>query len=137
MIMNDNNDGHSSNNEDLIEKWFENYFLDPLTSYYDQTQFRIDLYETDKEWIVEALLTDHESSDITVYVDEKKLLITGKSNSLPSSIDQDQQICSRTIEFPFPVNSYKINAAFHNGILEIFISKSDKEYKKNRFIPLP
>ncbi len=51
---------------DQMEMWLENYFLDPLTSYLDQTQFRIDLYETEKEWIVEAILTEFNSSEITV-----------------------------------------------------------------------
>jgi spore coat protein M/HSP20 family protein len=136
MTMNANNDDQSFSSE-VIEKWLENYFLDPLTSYYDQTQFRIDLYETDKDWIVEALLPDFNSSDITVYVDDKKLLITGKRNPLSSSIDQLKQVRSRSIEFPFQVNSQKIQASFQNGILEVFISKLDKEYKKNRFITLP
>jgi hypothetical protein len=75
MMMNTNNEDQSFDN-DAIEKWLENYFLDPLTSYYDQTQFRIDLYETDREWIVEALLPEFRSSDITVYVEDKKLFIS-------------------------------------------------------------
>jgi HSP20 family molecular chaperone IbpA len=133
MMMTANNDDQSFSGED-IEKWLENYFLDPLTSYFDQTQFRIDLYETDKEWIVEATLPDYNSSDITVYVEDKKLMITGKRNHFSATIEQ---VHSRSIEFPFEVNSHKIEAAFHNGILEVFISKLDKEYRKNRFITLP
>lgn len=132
--MNAKNEDQSCDH-DKIEKWLENYFLDPLTSYYDQTQFRIDLYETDKEWIVEALLPDFSSSDIKVYVEDKKLFITGKRCSF--SVDQVQINRSRSIEFPFQVNCHKIMATFHNGILEVFISKLDKEFRKNRFITLP
>jgi spore coat protein M/HSP20 family protein len=136
MMMNANNEDHSFD-YDKVEKWLENYFLDPLTSYYDQTQFRIDLYETDREWIVEALLPDFTCSDITVYVEEEKLFITGKKKPPSTSIAQIQHIRSRSIEFPFQINSYKIKATFHNGILEVFISKLDKDHKKNRFITLP
>lgn len=134
MLMNAKNDDQSFDH-DMIEKWLENYFLDPLTSYYDQTQFRIDLFETDKDWIVEALLPDFCSSEIKVYVEDKKLLITVKRN--PYSIDQVQISRSRSIEFPFQVNCQKIMATFHNGILEVFISKLDKVFRKNRFITLP
>ncbi len=136
-MMIENKDDQPLDNE-VIEKWLENYFLDPLTTYYDQTQFRIDLYETDNEWIVEALLNDCNSSDITVYVEDKKLLITEKRNPLSSSINQQkQQKRTRSIEFPFPIYNHKIKAAFHNGILEVFISKIDKEFGKNRYITLP
>ncbi len=45
-------------NLDEIEKWLENFFLDPLTSYLDETTFRIDLYETADDYIVEALLPE-------------------------------------------------------------------------------
>lgn len=118
-----------------MEKWLETYFLDPLTSYYDQTQFRIDLYETEKEWIVEALLNDYTSSDISVFVEDNQLIIKGKKNLCPSKNDHQPRL--RTIEFPFHVKNQKITANFQNGILEVFISKKDKGLGKSRFITLP
>ena len=33
----------------IIDKWLETFFLDPLTSYLDETTFRIDLFETADE----------------------------------------------------------------------------------------
>lgn len=133
MMMISKKDEQSFDIEQM-EIWLENYFLDPLTSYYDQTQFQIDLYETDKEWIVEALLSDYQSSDITVYVEDEKLIVTGKKNFLPSKINQ--KVRSRTIEFPFLIKKQKISAVFKNGILEILISKLEKGIGKNRFIAL-
>ncbi|MEH7355441.1 Hsp20/alpha crystallin family protein, partial [Neobacillus drentensis] len=117
---------------DLVEKWLENYFLDPLTSYYDQTQFQIDLYETEKEWIVEAILSEFEASEIKVYIEEKILKITA-CKSPPSAILKK----SRSIEFPFLVTRQEASAAFTNGILEVFISKTENGSGKNRFITLP
>jgi HSP20 family molecular chaperone IbpA len=120
--------------DDEMEKWLENYFLDPLTSHFDQTQFRIDLYETEKEWIVEALLNDYLKSEITVLAQERKCIITAKKWSL---CFKEQKKRIRLIEFPFLIINQKINAAFENGILEIFISKAEKdEIGKNRFITL-
>ena len=118
---------------DQMEMWLKNYFLDPLTSYLDQTQFRIDLYETEKEWIVEAILSEYNSSEITVFIEKDKLTIHAAKHK-PFSKKHKR---SRTIDFPFLIIKQKVSAAFKNGILEIFISKSEKEPRKNRFITLP
>jgi HSP20 family molecular chaperone IbpA len=118
---------------DLVEKWLENYCLDPLTTQDDLTQFRIDLYETDQEWIVEALLNEYNSSEIKVFIEDKKLIITADKSSTPSN----QQKRVRTIQFPFQVINQKVTANYINGILEVLISKSEKGLGKNCFITLP
>jgi HSP20 family molecular chaperone IbpA len=118
---------------DLVEKWLENYFLDPLTSYYDETQFQIDLYETDKEWIVEAILNDYEASEIKVYIEGNKLMIS--ASKYPLSMNKQKRV--RSINFPFLVINQAVFATFTNGILEVIISKIDTGLGKNRFITLP
>jgi HSP20 family molecular chaperone IbpA len=118
---------------DLVERWLENYCLDPLTTQDDLTQFRIDLYETDQEWIVEALLNEYNSSEIKVFVEENKLIITADKSSTPTS----QQKRVRTIQFPFQVINQKVTANYINGILEVLISKSEKGLGKNCYITLP
>lgn len=127
---------HSQNQSfdyELVEKWLENYFLDPLTSFEDQSQFRIDLYETETEWIVEALLNEYDSSEIKVYIEECKLSIT--ASKYPPSNSQSKKV--RMINFPFLVIKQEVFASFTNGILEIFISKTKNGLGKNRFITLP
>lgn len=118
---------------DLVERWLENYCLDPLTTQDDLTQFRIDLYETDQEWIVEALLNEYNSSEIKVYIEESKLVITADKPSTPSN--QHNRV--RTIQFPFQVINQKVTAHYINGILEVLISKSEKGLGKNCYITLP
>jgi spore coat protein M/HSP20 family protein len=115
-----------------MEKWLNNYFLDPLTSYLDQTQFRIDLYETNTEWIVEAILSEYDASEITVLIEKDKLTITAMI--LTPSKQSQKRI--RVIEFPFQVIRQKVTATFMEGILEIFISKTDGEVANNRYITL-
>lgn len=121
----------------LMEAWLENYFLDPLTTYEDQMQFRIDLYETDQEWIVEALLDDFEAYEITVAVQSKELSIkAAKHPLLPSSIHPKRIM--RCIQFPFAIVNHKITAFFQNGILEVHLSKKETDrVGRNRFITLP
>lgn len=118
---------------DLVERWLENYCLDPLTSQDDLTQFRIDLYETENEWIVEALLNEFNSSEIKVFVEDKKLVISAGKQSDSSKFQKR----IRSINFPFQVINQDVNANFTNGILEVFISKTVKGLGKNRYITLP
>jgi HSP20 family molecular chaperone IbpA len=117
---------------DQMEEWLKNYFLDPLTSFCDQSQFRIDLFETEKQWIVEAILTDFNASEITVLIEDKVLTITAAKHQ-PSS-KQRRRI--RTIDFPFHIINQKVTAFFNNGILEIIISKTERELGSNRYITL-
>ncbi|MFB5197465.1 Hsp20/alpha crystallin family protein [Neobacillus sp. KR4-4] len=115
-----------------VEKWLEEYFLDPLTSYYDATQFQIDLYETEKEWIVEAILNEYQTSELKVYIEGDKLVISA-SKYPPSKIKKRE----RSINFPFQVVNQAVYATFTNGILEVVISKIDRCIGKNRYITLP
>jgi HSP20 family molecular chaperone IbpA len=112
---------------DLWEKWLESFFLDPFTSILDQTQFRVELYDSDTEVIIEATLPQHLSSQIDVYLDVSSVVIKVNSSKNPKE---------RIICFPFPVNSQKVEAAFSNEILEIVISKIHQVKQMNRNIPL-
>lgn len=117
---------------DQMDEWLKNYFLDPLTSYFDHSQFRIDMYETERDWIVEAILSEYDSSEITVYIHENSLTISALRHLSPT-----QQKKVRTIDFPFQINNKKALALFSGGILEILISKTETEPKKNKYLTLP
>lgn len=120
---------------ELVERWMKNYFLDPLTSLCDYTQFRIDLYETEEAWIVEAVLNEYRSSEISVKLEDMRLIISAEKHSYSSRDSHPKRI--RTIDFPFSIIDHKVSAAFDNGVLEVFISKTEKGLGKNRYITLP
>lgn len=101
---------------DTIDKWLETLFLDPLTSFLDETIFRIDLFETEEEFIVEALLPEYAEKDLTIKVNEDKVLIEAHHSN--STCKQ------RSITFPFQVTKHNISAKFECGILEVIISKN-------------
>jgi HSP20 family molecular chaperone IbpA len=113
---------------DEVEKWLESFFLDPFTSILDQTLFQVDIFETDTELIIEALLPHFHSNEISVYLEGSQVRI--KAGIPPKSTKE------RTITFPFNINTQKISAAFSNEILEITISKVYQERQHNRNIPL-
>lgn len=117
-----------------MEKWLENYFLDPVTTFEDQTKFRIDLYETNQEWIVEALLTEYESSEIAIMVVSQKLVIAAGKKDFPPAMDNCFK--TRSIDFPFYLSQKQISASFQNGILEILISKLNLETERDSLIPI-
>ncbi|WP_286232022.1 Hsp20/alpha crystallin family protein [Neobacillus mesonae] len=119
---------------DSMDQWLRDYFLDPKTEHDDHTLFKIDIYETDDHWIVEAVLKDYVSSEIKVRIEDTDLLITAQKHaSLTSPFPKKE----RTIQFPFKIIHHCVTAFFQNGILEIFLSKTQNGLGKNRYITLP
>ncbi|EWG09167.1 Hsp20/alpha crystallin family protein [Cytobacillus firmus] len=125
--MNKKEDFHPFN-LDVLEKWMEDYYLDPLSSYLDQITFRIDLYDTEAQIIVEALLTGCASKDVTVSLKEDSVIIKA------AKIDDTQEPCMRKVKLPFSVVDKKVSADFANEILEIFINKNEAGPGSNREI---
>ncbi|WP_400247785.1 Hsp20/alpha crystallin family protein [Niallia sp. JL1B1071] len=124
--MNDDNWIH------LMDEWFKNHFLDPLTSVLDETEFRIDVYETEKEYIVEALLPNCNVCDIHISVEKNLLIIKA---ILQDSISREKK--RRTIDFPIPLTQNPIHAVYTNQILEIFIKKEKQQnYLQSPSIPI-
>lgn len=102
----------------------EDYYLDPLSSYLDQITFRIDLYDTETEIIVEALLTGCVSKDVTVSLKENTVIIKAVKIDETDPIRCGQP-CMRKVRLPFSVINRKVNADFSNEILEICINKHE------------
>jgi HSP20 family molecular chaperone IbpA len=114
---------------DEWEKWLETFFLDPFTTILDQTQFRVDIYDTNNEVIIEALLPDCTQADISVYLDIDQVVIKANSSS-----PKNERV--RTVTFPFTIHTQKTTASYSNQILEIFISKIHQQKPQNRYITL-
>lgn len=126
---------HQSPDPDWMEQWLRDFFLDPHTEYEDNAIFKIDIYETDDHWIVEAVLQDYASSEIKVKVENSKLMISAqKQNHSPLTSFPKKE---RIIDFPFVIIRHGVTAVFQNGLLEIFITKAENGSGKNRYIPLP
>lgn len=122
------NDRNEQKKDDLsqVEKWMEQFFLDPQTSFMDQVTFRIDLYETNTHIIVEALLPNIDTKHISVLLDGKVLTI--------SALQKNADTCTRNVELPFRVADKRVHASFANGILEVWICKDQKGNGKKRYI---
>ncbi|UII54116.1 Hsp20 family protein [Cytobacillus spongiae] len=112
-----------------MENWLKKLYLDPFTSYLDECQFRVDLFETAEEYILEALLPHKNRENIEVHVNGCTIEI---KVSLTEQLGTDP--LSRTIEFPCDVKNQHIRAQYDNNILEIYISKSTESNGENRSI---
>ncbi|UQD51898.1 Hsp20/alpha crystallin family protein [Bacillus methanolicus] len=117
-----------------MEKWLENFFLDPLTSYMDEIAFRVDIFETETEIIVEALLPGYERSHLSVYVEDNVLTIS--ANHKPNQKAYNHHTRTRKMEFPCSIINKQIHAVFQNGILEVILSKTTPGTGKNRKIAI-
>lgn len=124
--MNDDNWIH------LMDEWLKNHFLDPLTSVLDEAEFRIDVYETEKEYIVEAFLPNCRAGDIHISVEKNLLIIKA---FLQDSISSEEK--RRTIDFPIAITQNPIHAVYTNQILEIFIQKEKQQnYLQSSSVPI-
>jgi HSP20 family molecular chaperone IbpA len=112
----------------VIDKWLETFFLDPFTSYLDETIFRIDLFETAEEFIIEALLPEYKKDEVSVLLEEDKVLIEALQQRQQNGLKQ------RMISFPFSIVHHHVKATFESGILEVFISKNKESNGKKRVI---
>ncbi|MCM3439662.1 Hsp20/alpha crystallin family protein [Metabacillus halosaccharovorans] len=101
-----------------IEEWMSQFFTDPFTSLLDEQTFRLDLFETGEDFIVEAELGEALSTEmINITVNREHLYISVLDGN------QGEHERKRTVVLPFSIERKKITASFTNGILEIKISK--------------
>ena len=101
-----------------IEEWMSQFFTDPFTSLLDEQTFRLDLFETGEDFIVEAELGEALSTEmINITVNREHLYISVLDGN------QGEHDRKRTVVLPFSIERKKITASFTNGILEIKISK--------------
>lgn len=122
------------NHSNDLDEWMKRFFLDPSTSYLDQIEFRIDLFETDQTIIIEALLPKCDIRTLSVYVENDHIIIEAY---LPDATIQNGKTKRvRTINLPFRVVDYHIHASMTDDILEVFVSKQKSGSGKNRFITI-
>lgn len=104
-----------------IEEWMTQFFTDPFTSLLDEQTFRLDLFETGEDFIVEAELGEEIAKEM-IRLDVKKDCL--HISVLEANLDEDKQERRRSVVLPFPIENKNITATFTNGILEIKISKT-------------
>ncbi|RDI45827.1 hypothetical protein [Falsibacillus pallidus] len=99
-----------------LEKCLEEMFLDPYTSVLDHTQFRIDVFETGEEIIIEAQFHDDAMEEIILARKEHELTV--------EAVWKDLSVRKRTIQFPFSLQYIPMEYFFMDDRVEIKMKKT-------------
>ncbi|MDA8216967.1 MAG: Hsp20/alpha crystallin family protein [Dehalococcoidales bacterium] len=97
----------------------------------------VDVYQTDKDVIVEASIAGVKPEDIDISITGDTLTIKGESKQ-EEKIERENYFFnerrygtfSRTITLPMPVESDKADAKFENGVLKLTLPKAEQAKAK-------
>ncbi|MBB6062021.1 HSP20 family protein [Thermosipho japonicus] len=118
-----------------IDRLFED-FVRP--SRFDTTHFpKVDVYETDKEVVIEAELPGLKKDDVKITIEDNVLTIKGerKFNREDKGknykiIERAEGYFERSFGLPEYVDVEKIKAKFNDGVLTIELPKKETKDKK-------
>lgn len=90
---------------------------------------RVDVYQTEKDVVVEAEIPGVSKEDLDIYIDENSI-------KLSSRTERDYGSFSRTIPLPVEVKSEDAKAEYRDGILSITVPKVEPAKMKGRRIDI-
>ena len=115
---------HHQNEADIFDEWVKKFFLNPETSLLDHQLFTIDIYESEEEYMVEAVLENRDVKDIKVCLSKNELSIhVDSSAGLIHKSEKGHRTMKRTIPFPFIICTRKVTAEFFSPLLIVRIHK--------------
>jgi HSP20 family molecular chaperone IbpA len=103
------------------ERWMKDWLLDPYTTQLDETQFRVDLFDTTEAYIVEVT---------TEKFSVQEVILTKKNQTLTIEIipKEKDRTKARSVNFPFSLKYHPIQLYPQKEYLEIHILKAlDKQ----------
>lgn len=123
-----------------------------MVNFFDRSPFdffgrttspRIDVYQTDNDVIVKAEIPGVSKEDLSVYIDENILRLSGQFKRDNEYKDENiyrterhYGTFSRTIPLPIEVKSDDANAEYSDGILSITIPKVEQKKLKGKKIDI-
>lgn len=122
-----------------IEEWMTQFFTDPFTNLLDEQTFRVDLFETNENYIIEAELgktIEKEDIQVCTSIETVKISVQQKRVEHQNKGKQRDEIITRTVILPYKIEDKVIIASFINGILEVKISKLCSETQTRTSIPI-
>jgi len=105
-------------------------FLDNFFDFFGPQSIRIDMRETESEYIVEADMPGFDKNSIEIRCDDSTLTISGQQDEITEEktdnyIHRERRrgSFSRTIPMPENADPENIKASYNNGVLKITIPK--------------
>ncbi|WP_138420228.1 Hsp20/alpha crystallin family protein [Aquibacillus sediminis] len=131
---------------DLLKKMDELFYstpsqniLDSIDTFFQQNnamgKLPVDVYETDKEWVVKADLPGINKEDIhvniigdrvTIQISNEQEMKTEDEKNAYYRRERKIQRAERSVQLPYVIDKQKTKARFHNGVLEIKGPKQPK-----------
>lgn len=111
---------------DGLEEWMNQFVIDP---FFDGNidGFRMDLFETESSYIIEAMIPKFNREDLKIQV---------KKDGIHLYLYKKGKEYHRFIELPFSLCKKLITATFKHHVLEIKINKKGKRRKTVRTIKI-
>ncbi|MGI5902329.1 MAG: Hsp20/alpha crystallin family protein [Desulfitobacteriia bacterium] len=126
-----------------FERAFDNFFNNSFFSLHDGLgTMKMDIKETDQEYIVEAEIPGVNKEDIKVELDDDLLTIHVQANEEISEehdryIRKERRCSSMSRSFYVEnVQTDNITAKYKNGILSLKLPKKDPGYQNKRYIDI-
>jgi spore coat protein M len=98
-----------------FDQWLQILLADPFIDYLDETMFRVDVFETEEHYIIEATLPLYTDNQINVKCHDNTAII--------QAYEQNNDYKERIVQLPFTLTDKEVRAYFENDILEVRISK--------------
>lgn len=116
---------------DLLDLMLDTDDFSDFLDEFETRSFRVDVKETDKEYIVEADLPGCDKNNINVSYDEGILTIAASYEETAEEKDKNyirrerrRGNFSRSISIPEDVKTNEIKASFKDGVLKVTLPKS-------------
>ncbi|ALF10287.1 Hsp20/alpha crystallin family protein [Parageobacillus thermoglucosidasius] len=108
-----------------LRKWLDLLCGESFTCELDEKTFRIDVFETDTHYIIEAEIPNCLKEQLTVLCETNAIII---------QIHKEKALWKqRAVPLPFPLQHKQICAYFSDPTLEIHISKAENANNTNRY----
>ena len=128
----------------LFDDFFNSDFLAPVEMGMNKemNQFKTDIKETDKEYLISADLPGVEKKDISVNYKNKYLVISAKRNEeydekKDNYVRKEKSYGEFSRSFYFDnIEADKINAKFENGVLKVELPKEVEKEEKGSSIEI-
>ncbi|GAB3847177.1 Hsp20/alpha crystallin family protein [Hymenobacter terrigena] len=123
----------------LLDRFFDDNM--PMRGQGQMSRFfpKVDTYETDTSYDIDAALPGMKEEDINVSLDQGRLTISGERKFENERNDRRYHVIEssygsfmRTFQLPDAAEASKIDASFHNGVLHVHVPKGAPKTTQQR-----
>jgi len=115
----------------------DDFFNDAVTTRKHTFVPKIDLFETEKQYVIEVHLPGMKRDDITVQIENRRLNISGErklenetKDKTFHKIESSFGSFTRAFQLPENIDQESVEATYEDGILTVTINKTKDKVKK-------